>query len=408
MNIYLVRHPIFNRMEEVVGYEVHFRDGLGGTVGSISPDQAASKVADALYLLGINEVSGGKKAFVPLTRNLLLQEAATVLPADQAAVELLEEMEADAEALTACRNLKQAGIPLVLGAYALQPQHASLLSLADIIKVDGAPEKGVRGRLTGATQILAAKLESRAAFEEAMTAGAHLFQGGFFSKPVLVTGKEIPGFKLNYLRILEEIQRPELDFDKLEKILKLEMSLSYKLLRYMNSAFFGWQMEIQSIKHALVMLGETGFRRWASFIAMAGLAKDKPPELVFQSTLRGRFLELLAPTFRMAHRSEDLFLMGMLSLIDGLVNRPMAEVLQEMPIAQDIKNALLGEGEGRLNDLHRLSLSYLEANWGAFEALAQKLEIDALAIPECYTAALAWATEHFQGIPTQEQESIKK
>lgn len=399
MDIYLVRHPIFNRMEEVVGYEVLFREGLG----ELTPDQAASKVADALYSLGIDAVSGGKKAYVTLTRNLLLQEAATVLPAGQVAVELLEEMEADSEVLIACRNLKQAGIPLVLGAYALQPQRAALLALADIVKIDGgALVKEIKGRLPGTIQLLAARLENRPEFEGAMAAGGHLFQGGFFSKPVLVKGKEIPGFKLNYLRILEEIQRPELDFDRLEKILKLEMSLAYKLLRYMNSAFFGWQMEIQSIKHALIMLGETGFKRWASFIALSGLAKDKPPELVFQATLRGRFLELLAKPLRLAHRADDLFLMGMLSLIDTLVSRPMAEVLEGMPIAQDIKSALLG-GEGRLNDLHRLSLFYLEADWAAFEALAEKMEIDALSIPELYTAALAWATEHFKEIPTQEQ-----
>ncbi|MBI3805379.1 MAG: HDOD domain-containing protein [Nitrospirae bacterium] len=404
MEIYLVRHPIFNRMEEVVGYEVLFRDGLDGMVGALSPDQAASKVADALYQLGIDAVSGGKKAFVPLTRNLLLQEAATVLPSSQVGVELLEEMDADPTVLTACRNLKEAGIPLVLGEYALAPQRAALLELADIVKIDGAAvskaDGDFRGRLPGATQLLASKLESRTDFESAMTAGGHLFQGSFFSKPVLMKGKEIPGFKLNYLRILEEIQRPELDFDRLEKILKVEMSLSYKLLCYINSAFFGWQVEIQSIKHALVMLGEESFRRWASFIALAGLAGDRPPELVFQATLRGRFLELLAEPCKLGHRADDLFLMGMLSLIDGLVGKPMAEILDGMPITQDIKNALLGKG-GRMDDLYRLSLAYLEANWNAFDTLAQQMGIDPKAIPECYTAALAWANEHFQNIPAE-------
>ncbi|TAJ92978.1 HDOD domain-containing protein [bacterium] len=401
MNIHLVRQPIFNRMEEVVGYEVLSRGGLDGMVGDLSPDQAASKVADALHLLGIDAVSGGKTAYVPLTRNLLLQEVAAFLPTGQVAVELLDEIAPDPEVLDACRHLKDAGYPVVLGEYALQPPYAPLLALADVLKIGGAglpkEDHDFRARLPRGAQLLAARLERRADFEEAMTRGGHLFQGSFFSKPVLVTGKEIPGFKLNYLRLLKEVQRPELDFDQVEKILKLEMSLAYKLLRYINSAFFSFSVEIQSIKHALMMLGEDAFKKWVSFAALAGMAKDKPHELVFQATLRGRFLELLAPPLKLEHRAEDLFLMGMFSLIDALVDRPMADVLKEMPIAQDIKSALLGTG-GRLSDLYRLSLAYLEANWGEFEILTQQMGIEETVIPERYMTALTWANEHFQGI----------
>lgn len=398
MNIHLVRQPIFNRMEEVVGYEVLFRDGLDGMVGALSADQAASKVADALHLLGIDAVSGGKTAYIPLTRNLLLQEVATFLPNGRVAVELLGDIAPDPEVLEACRHLKEAGYPLVLGEHVLQPQSAPLLALADILKI-GTPKdaEDSKARLPRGIQLLTARLESRDDFDKAILLGGHLFQGNFFSKPVLVTGKEIPGFKLNYMRLLQEVQRPDLDFDRVEKILKLEMSLAYKLLRYINSAFFSFSVEIQSIKHALMMLGEDAFKKWVSFAALAGMAKDKPNELVFQATLRGRFLELLAPPLKLSHRAEDLFLMGMFSLIDALVDRPMAEVLKEMPIAQDIKSALLGEG-GRLDDLYRLSVSYLEANWGEFETRAKQMGVEETVIPERYMTALTWANEHFQGI----------
>lgn len=364
-------------------------------------DQASSKVAlDSFFTLGINTVTGGKKAFLNVTREVLVKGYLSFLPPQQTVVEILETVSPDSEVLAACRKLKESGYLIALDDFVADERMQPLIEMADIIKIDFLAtekdqQKALAERLSKqGIKLLAEKVETPTVFEEAMAMGYDYFQGYFFCKPTILSGKEVPAFKLNYLRILREILRPDLDLNKIEEILKTEVSLSYQLLRYINSAFFGWQVEIRSIKHAMIMLGENDFKRWSSFIALASMAKDKPNELVFQAILRGRFLELLAPIARLADRAQDFFLLGTFSLIDAIIDRPLQAVLDDMPIADDIKAALLGE-KGPLRDFLELALAHEEGDWEALSARTEKLKIEENHLPELYLKSLEWASESF-------------
>jgi EAL and modified HD-GYP domain-containing signal transduction protein len=401
VEIFIARQPIFDQQHHIYAYELLFRSSLENFFNHPDPEHASSKVAlDSFFILGIDTITGGKKAFLNTTRGMLVNGYVALLPREMTVVEILETVEPDPEVITACRKLKQAGYLIALDDFVDQERYKPLVEMADILKIDFLEtKKDEQKRLIErfaprGIRLVAEKVETRETLQEAMEMGYSYFQGYFFSKPTIISGKEIPGFKINYLRILQEIHRLNLNYEKVEEIMKMEMSLSYKLLRYINSAFFGWQVEIRSIKHALVMLGESDFRRWASFISLSSMAKDKPNELVFQAILRGRCLEMLAPVVRLSERAQDLFLMGIFSLIDAIVDRPLPEILVDMPIAEDIKAALTGE-EGPLRDIYEFMLSYEQGEWERFSELAAKKKIDEQKIPPLYRKALEWASQSF-------------
>ncbi|MBI3802413.1 MAG: HDOD domain-containing protein [Nitrospirae bacterium] len=401
MDIFIARQPIFDRNQEVFAYELLFRSSLENFFSHPDLDQASSKVAlDSFFTLGIDTITGGKKAFVNIGREMLVNGYVALLPRELTVVEILEVVQPDPAVLAAVRKLKQAGYLIALDDFVNHPHLKPLVDLTDIIKVDFlATDKKEQAALAEhyaprGIQLAAEKVETRDAFEEALKLGYTYFQGYFFAKPTIIVGKEVPGFKLNYLRILQEIQQPELNHEKVEEILKTEVSLSYKLLRYINSAFFGWRVEIRSIQHAVVMLGEDDFKRWASFIALSSMGKDKPNELVFQAILRARLLERLAPAVRLSERAQDLFLMGLFSLIDAIVDRPIVDILIDLPIADDIKAALLGE-RGRLRDIYEMAVAYGQGAWGPFSELALKQGVDESRLPPIYREALEWASRSF-------------
>lgn len=400
LQTFIARQPIFDNHIKVHAYELLFRSSLENVFRHANPDQAASKViVDSSFLMGLETVTGHKKAFINVTRDVLINQYITLLPKELAVTELLETVKPDAEVIAACKALKKSGYILALDDFVPDEASQPLVDLADIIKVDfmsTGPEQQEALAKTLATQgktLLAEKVESWKVFQEAARMGYTLFQGFFFSKPVILTGKDIPGLKLHYLNVLREINRPALDFNDLEDIIKREMSLCYKLLRYVNSPFFGLRSQIDSIKHALVLLGEAEVKKWASLIALASMLDDKPEELVVQAAVRAKFCESLAPLLGMAQRSQDLFLMGMLSLIDAILDRPLEEILKDIPIQTDVKDALLGK-ENQLSGVYELMLANEGGHWEGCSDRADRLALEPERLSDLYFSAIKWIQQN--------------
>jgi EAL and modified HD-GYP domain-containing signal transduction protein len=225
-------------------------------------------------------------------------------------------------------------------------------------------------------------------FHKTLALGYSLFQGSFFARPATIPYWDIPASKLGCLRILEEILRPDLDFDALERMIENELALSYKLLRYVQSACFGWQGPVRSLRDALVFLGENQVRNWASVVALAGMASDKPEEVLSDALLRGRFCELLAGPAGVAPRAPELFIAGMFTLLDVILDRPLAEALEGIPIAEDVRAALLG-APGPMRDVLDLVLLYTSGDWDAIRAPASRLRLDPRELPRYFRSALA-------------------
>lgn len=399
MEVFVARQPIFMRNKKVLGYELLYRSGVQNYYEHLNGDQATSDViTNSFSIIGMDILTGGKRAFVNFTQNLLKKEIVTLVPPNSTVVEILEDVIPDGEIIEVCRKLKKSGYMLALDDFASYHQITPLIDLADIIKVDflkATPEfRRALPQILGNDKIkfLAEKVETLSDYQEALDSGYSYFQGYYFSKPEIFSGQDLAPYKMNYLRIIQEVNHSSGDFDRIEAIVKQDVSLSYKLLRLVNSAAFGLNAKINSIKYALVLLGIKEFVKWITLLSLRGLGEDKPDELMVASLLRARFAELLAPKVCMEDASSDLFLMGMFSMIDALLDRPLPEIMDELPISKDIKAALLGE-DNALRRVYELILAYERGDWQTFSAKTERFKLEEAEISQIYIDSLKWVRQ---------------
>jgi EAL and modified HD-GYP domain-containing signal transduction protein len=332
---------------------------------------------------------------VNATRDALIMDWLQLLPPASTVVEVIESVEPDAQVVDACRRLKGLGYRIALDDFRPGSWDNPLLRLADIVKVDvlatGQAERAAIAKRLLRTHValLAEKVETLDIVDETRAQGYSLFQGFFFARPVVVTGRDIAASKRSYLRVLHEIHREDIDLPALADIIERELALSYKLLRYINASFYGWRGSVSSIRHALMLLGAREIRRWATVIALAGMVGEESDELIHQALLRGRLCELLAPAIGLKSRASDLFFMGLFSLIDVLLEQPMGEILNETPIAEDAKAALLGE-PGPMRSVLDLVCAYLSGQWSESETLSDRLSVLHARLPALFASALEW------------------
>ena len=397
MKVFVARQPIFDTRQRVVAYELLFRSGPDNFFPNIDGDIASSRVInDSLMTFGLASLVGTRKVYINVTRRILVEELYSVLPVRSTVVELLETIEPDAQTIAACRDVKRAGYELALDDYVDRPAMDPLVALADVIKIDflaTSPEarRALRDRLNRRRPaLLAEKVETAAVFREARAQGYTYFQGYFFQRPEMVSRQEIPTFKLTYLDFLRELQQPELNYDNLERVIRRDVSLSMRLLRYLNSAAFYWRSKVTSLKSALVLLGERPFRKWASLIAIVGIVGDGPAELATTCLSRAYFCESLCRATGRSSLELDGFLVGMLSAIDALVGRPMKEILQEIAVSREIEDALT-RAETPLGKMRSLVLSYESALWDDVSTMARGLSMPEADLPDLYRESLEWA-----------------
>ena len=392
---YVARQPIFDRGEKVFGYELLFRDGLENAFSG-DTDEASRATLDRSLLMGLDVLCDGRRAFVNCTRDVLLKDYMTLLPSTLAVAEILESVEPDDLVIAACRHLKEAGYLIALDDFVENDPREPLTELADFIKVDlqltqlDRAAAMIKRYGPWRCRMLAEKVETREEFTVARKAGFMYFQGYFFRRPETVVAREIPANSVNYLRMWQAVSKPELDVREIEKVIKGEASICYRLLRYLNSAAFGFASEIHSVRHALAMLGEREVRRWVRLVATLGAGQSKPSELVLSALVRARFCELLSP--KIAHGDSDLFLMGLISLMDVILETPMQQILDNIPLDQETNAVLLG-GASRLRPLYQLMLAQESGEWPAAAELASHLHLDENEVAECYWEAMRWARE---------------
>lgn len=400
-DIFVARQPIFDTEKKIFGYELLFRSGLENFFDqSTDVDFASSKtLLDTFLIFGIDDLTMGKKVFLNFTRKVLLSEVALALPKEHLVIELLETIEPDREVVDVCRKYKESGYTLALDDFQYVPEYDPLMRLADIIKIDFLLTKGterksvIQRNLNPDCQYLAEKIENNDEFNEAVDFGYAYFQGFFFCRPVVLSSKDVPSYKVNLLQVLQELNHPVMDVKKIESIIMRDVSLSYKLLRFINSAAFGIPREIRSIRHALNLLGLIELKKWMSLIVIAQIGSDQPDELMINSIIRAKFCELVGQqTPSLKSRMDDLFLAGLFSFMDTFLNRPMEEILSELPIADEIKDALLGK-DNLLYRVLRLIIMYEQGNWESVSELVAALGLDSGKVLPNYLTAVKWAND---------------
>ncbi|MGM0471764.1 MAG: EAL and HDOD domain-containing protein [Bacillota bacterium] len=396
---YIARQPIFNQCKRVIGYELLYRDGMDNFYQEIDGDLATSQVlTNSFGVIGIEELTQGKLAFINFTKNLLEKEIATLFDSNVLVVEILEDVELTSEVIAKCKELRAKGYTIALDDFVFAPEYAQLLELAHIVKVDfliTSPQE--RRQLVDKIQdyeieLLAEKVESEAQFREAQEMGYSYFQGYFFKRPDIVSGKDLPVYPTNYLQVLRELNQPQPNLDKIARIIKQDMALSYKLLRLINSAAFGVRKEVDSIKQALILLGLDEIEKWFDLVVIKEIAQDKPTEVIRISLIRAKFAELLGEKIAREVNTSQLFMMGLFSLLDVLMDNELNSLLKELPIAPAIKQALTGQS-GLFRDIYELILAYEEGEWDLVTEYKVKLGVPEGLVGILFLEAIEWTEE---------------
>ncbi len=402
MEVFVARQPVFDRSRQVFGYELLYRsDDLLNEFDRTDSGSATTQViANSLLAIGLESIVCGKKAFLDFDHGLLQSGLHSILPMETMVIEIVESADPSDELLSACRDLHQLGYTLALDHFVGHPRFEPLTPFVRLIKVDmPRTERPEQERLLRTYQprgiaMLAQSVETHEEFEWAERAGYDYFQGSFFARPALVRSHQIPAAKINCLRLLRETQQAELDFNRLETIVSEDVSFSYKLLCYVNSALFSPREEIRSIRQSLKRLGEEAIRHWAALAALPAMAKDKPGELVTHSLVRAHFCERLATLAGMQDKNLG-FLMGLFSLLDALLDVPLDEGLRHAGVGPAIRGALLGTtGEDdALRNIYLLVCHYDSGDWKAVSQFARRLGIQGSSIAEAYSESTLWAQQ---------------
>jgi EAL and modified HD-GYP domain-containing signal transduction protein len=244
-------------------------------------------------------------------------------------------------------------------------QNPQISDLVDILALDMHNEPAcleAMVRMRGKKPLLAVDVDTEDDFLNALRLGCELFQGRFYVQPKLGAGQEMPAFRLNLMRLLVAVHNPVLDYNRLDKLVSTDVTLAYKLLRYINSPYFGVRTEVKSVRQAFSLLGEKPLRNWISLVAMSASAQDKPDELVVLSLVRALFFSRTAEMAGLDYLAEEAFLTGLFSLLDAFFDKPLAEILETIPVTREIKDALLHRS-GILGALSSLTLAYEKGKW---------------------------------------------
>ena len=398
---HLTRQAVFDRHLGVFGYEILLRNGDEDLLLGAAPDQAGAKIVEgSINSIGLGALLQGKKAFFNMTRRMLAEDLAGLLPPARTVVEILQTLEPDQAVIDRCKDLKKRGYMIAVDAYTARRNMMPLMTISDIIKVDfrttdeNEQASCVQRYGKPNVKLLADRVESHTELDRARRMGYSLYEGPFFCKAQQLVRKEIPAFKLNYLRILQKVNEPEIKYDELDGLIRQDLALSLKLLRYVNSAMFALPQRVESIRQALALVGISVIRRWVCLLALAAMSEDKPQELIVTSLVRARFCEQIGAAAGMQNVEFELFMVGLLSAVDAILDRPMLEVLNDLPLSADVKQALMGKKEGHGRVLG-LALAYERAEWDKLPPAMGNLSLDVTQLPAFYREAVAWTAQIF-------------
>ena len=348
--VFVARQPILTSKMRVYGYELLYRNGAENAYMGTDGAAATSHVITSTFLnIGMERLVQNARAFINFDRKLLLSSVPFALPPDRVVIELLETIEPDDAVMNRCAELRQRGYMLALDDVVSADRcREPLVRMAHIMKVDVCATDESKRRelattfLKNGKVLLAEKVETPQEFEAASRLGFAYFQGYFFARPKTVHGPDVRPSSFRRCKLLECTSAEDFSLESVEQILAGEAELAYQLLRYLNSARFAWRDRIRSVRHALALLGVEEIRRWSAIVALCGIARGRPEALLSFSVIRARFCEVLAKRTELRTRSSELFLMGLMSLLDAILNCPMQEIVSGLPLAADIKDALVG------------------------------------------------------------------
>ncbi|MFW5788040.1 MAG: EAL and HDOD domain-containing protein, partial [Halanaerobiales bacterium] len=393
MEVAIARQPILNMDESIFAYELLFRP-LSELNDKCDWDKATARVVtDSLDMIGLKDLTRGKKAFINFTEEFFKKEIPTILPQKKVGIEIVETVQVNERIIQACKNLQERGYTLILDDFSYDSSYLPLLKIAEIVKIDflnTTPEErsSLLEKLKGQDiKLLAEKVETRAEFEEAQECGYSYLQGYYFYRPNIVSGQTLPVNKINQIKLLNEVNSLEPDFAKIEQFLKRDVSMAYSILRIINSPYYALRSRVNSIKQAVVLLGLKEFKKWLNLHILRDMGTDKTEILIINSLVRARFCEQCAFLLNKENRKLDFFTMGLFSLIDSILDRSLTHIIEDLHLPQDIVDALLSRS-GYGGAIINLISNYERGKWDNVDYYAGRLNIKNKDIARIYFEAV--------------------
>lgn len=405
MEVFVARQPIFNAKEEVFGYELLYRNNQDNTFPDINGDQATAEVIINSFLnIGIDQLSDGKPCFINFTEKLLKLRLPTFFRPREIVVEILETVEPSEELIHVCKELKGLGYKIALDDFVFNegnPYASRLIKYADIIKVDFLhTPKNIRERIEMLVKklnikMVAEKVETREEYEEARKKDYAYFQGYFFSKPVIMSTHDVPAYFHSYYEMIQTLSSAEPSLDRITELIERDISLSYKLLKLINSPAYRTKQKINSIRQAILLLGLIELEKWIYILAVRETTSQKSEmaeEPIRLSMTRAKMCEEIERLKSGNNPLSSYFMTGMFSLMDSLLSIPMNQILSGLPLQDDICEALNGR-DNMLKEVLDLAVAVEKAQWGTISEKCKKLNIDEKDLFKIYAESLNWSNK---------------
>jgi c-di-GMP phosphodiesterase len=395
--VLMSRQPICRADMSTLGYELLFRDSESNQASYRDEDEATAQVIVNTFMeVGLEEMIGPHQAFINVSRKFLMSDFCEALPADRVVLELMDPIELDPTFMKRLDTLVSLGYKLAVSDFVFEKRFLRLLDLASVVKFDllANPWHRIEQNISALdgfnVKTVAERVETADQFECSKSIGMDYFQGYFFCRPEFVRSPRLPLSRLITLRLIGKLNDPNLSIDQLEEAIRQDLSLSYKLLRYVGSVGCGVRGKINSIRHAAVLTGIERLRIWAALILFSGI-EEGMRELTVTAIVRARMAEKLAESMQCPH-PDQFFLVGLLSVLDAMLARPLPEVLETLELAPEINGALLHR-EGDLGAVLECVLAYERRDWG--NVRCGNLDYDT--IRGAYVKAMAWSIRTLNG-----------
>lgn len=393
------RRPVLDADQKVIAFEIIFRDSFEENNSSKSLNLSAEEISNDLEFFEDSSLVDGKKIFFDFNSEFIKKEIPALLSKDSIGIEISKPVNSEPEIMEKIEKLKKAGYLIILNDFNLTKKESSLLNYTDIIKIDysQATEQQHQQRLeylkdnhSSTLKFMAKNINEYQEFKIAKNVGFDYFQGAFFTKADINENGGTPGYKINYLNVLKELNKKDVNFKKLEKIIKNDISMTFSLLKTINAASHGYN--VSSIKQASTLLGVKGMKRWSLVYMLNGLRDDKPDILFVNTLTRAKFAELLAEDFNIETKSDDLFTMGIFSMMNAFLDKPMEDTLEEISLTKEIKEALLIR-EGVMGEILNLIIAFERAKWNQVALIEKKNQLSSKKLYNKYLEAVDFSYE---------------
>ena len=402
MNTLLARQPIFDKKERIFGYEIASGDDLEQIFKKEQEAKGEGQGAGEDFKFWFHLLSKENRTFLNLNSVSALMCLDEIQDFTNTVFALHGDIEPDKECLSAVRQFKARGCLFSLDGLKSVYSNSALLKEMNYIQIEmqdlnrsmGDPDFNILHQM--GLKVLVRNIATHDEFNWVRENGADLFKGSYFKTPVIEKDLVLPVNQVSRLQLLKEIRQEEISFQHLEQIIEKDPTLTFKLMQFINSSHFGTRFKIRSVKHGLTMLGEVEIKKWATMVLVSLLSESKPPELLTTALVRARFCEAMSQKTGQGNLQHECFFLGLVSVLDAMLNRPMEILVKDLPVSSLIIEALLGSHFNQMSLLLKLIVAYEDANWFQMADMAHRLKIQEDIVVACYFDALEFANQSLE------------